>query len=162
MNQQPIKRSEYIMAISRDHHAGLLLCWKIKEGIRKNIPLGKVLKFVNFFWDRHLKEHFREEEALLFDRVDDDMSRQAKSEHLMLEHHVELLNNNPSQTHEYLEFADLLTQHIRFEERVLFPHLEATLPAATLKQVGEYLSSQHSVSVGDDYPDEFWSKNYSA
>lgn len=160
MKQQPIKRSEYIMALSRDHHASLLFSWKIKEGIKKNIPLDSILKFVNFFWDQHLKEHFREEEALLFDRVDDDLSRQAKSEHLMLEERVKQLNRSGSQTQEYVELADLLTKHIRFEERVLFPHLEQMLPEATLKQVGDYLSSQHAVPVADDYPDEFWSKNY--
>jgi hypothetical protein len=38
--------------------------------------------------------------------------------------------------------------------------MEATLPEATLKQVGEYLSNQHSVLPIDNYPDEFWSKNY--
>lgn len=160
MEKKPIKRSEYIVALSKDHHASLLFCWKIKEGLKKNIPLDRILKYINFFWTRHLKGHFKEEEALLFNRLDDGLSRQGKLEHLMLERRVNHLNQHRDDTQGYLEFADFLTKHIRFEERELFPHLEATLSATTLKQVGEYLASQHTVDFADDYPDEFWSKNY--
>ncbi len=158
---KPIKRSEYIAALSRDHHAGLLFCWKIKEGLRKNVPLSKILNYINFFWDGHLKEHFREEEVLLFNRPDDELSRRGKSEHLMIEERICYLNHNGSETADaYLTFAELLTKHIRFEERTLFPHLEATLPLSVLKQVGNFLSSEHPATFIDNYPDEFWSKSY--
>lgn len=158
---KPIKRSEYIKALSHDHHTGLLFCWKIKEGLRKNVPLEKILKYINFFWNGHLKEHFREEEALLFNRFDDELSRQAKSEHLMIEKNVGYLNSQDHQTADmYLAFAEALIKHIRFEERTLFPHLEASLPQAVLKQVGDYLSAEHAAAFVDNYPDEFWSKNY--
>ena len=33
----PIKRSEYLKPLSRDHHQGLLLCWKIRTGLKKGI-----------------------------------------------------------------------------------------------------------------------------
>lgn len=161
MDNKPIKRSEYIIALSRDHHAGLLFCWKVKEGLRKNVPLDKILKYINFFWNGHLKEHFREEEMLLFDRLDDELSRQGKSEHLMIEERIGHLNNQGSETAaEYLVFAELLAKHIRFEERTLFPHLEAALPFAVLKQVGDFLSVEHPATFTDNYPDEFWSKSY--
>jgi hemerythrin-like domain-containing protein len=163
MENKPIKRSEYIITLSRDHHAGLLFCWKIKEGLRKKIPLYQILKYINFFWGQHLKEHFREEEVLLFDRLDDVLCRQVKSEHLMLEQRIKYLNHYENETAaEYLSFAELLTKHIRFEERTLFPHLDTTLSATILKQVGDCLSSEHSVAFIDNYPDEFWSKNYSS
>jgi len=160
MDNKPIKRSEYIIALSRDHHAGLLFCWKIKEGLRKNAPLDKILKYINFFWEGHLKEHFREEEELLFDRLNDELSRQGKSEHLMIEEQVHQLNGQEQQTAAmYLAFAETLTKHIRFEERTLFPHLEAALPPAVLKQAGDFLSAEHPATFTDNYPDEFWSKN---
>ncbi|HVS93802.1 MAG TPA: hemerythrin domain-containing protein [Mucilaginibacter sp.] len=161
MKQQPIKRSEYIIALSRDHHTSLLFCWKIKEGLKKNVPGDNILRYINFFWTQHLKEHFKEEEALLFSRADDTLSRRGKSEHLMLERRINYLKDNKDDAQAYLEFTDMLIKHIRFEERELFPHLEAKLPEATLKQVGEYLIAQHSIPKADDYRDEFWSKNYS-
>ena len=161
MENKPIKRSEYIIALSHDHHAGLLFCWKIKEGLRKNTPLDKVLKYINFFWVGHLKEHFQEEEALLFNRMDDDLTRQGISEHLLLAQRLQRLNHHENENMgEYLSFAELLIKHIRFEERTLFPHLESTLPESTLKLVGEYLSRKHPTAFNDNYPDEFWSKSY--
>ncbi|MBS1527131.1 MAG: hemerythrin domain-containing protein [Bacteroidetes bacterium] len=162
MKQQPIKRSETIIALSRDHHTSLLFCWKIKEGLKKNVPLDNILQYINFFWTQHLKEHFKEEEALLFSRLDDAMARRGKSEHLMLERYINRLKHNTNDARGYLEFADLLIKHIRFEERELFPHLEAVLPEATLKQVGDYLVSRHPVPKTDDYRDEFWSRNYTS
>lgn len=161
MKNKPVKRSKYIIALSRDHHAGLLSCWKIKEGLRKNIPLDKILKYINFFWAEHLKEHFREEEVLLFNRLDDELSRQAKSEHLMLVRRLHRLNHDePENTSAYLLFAELLAKHIRFEERALFPHLEASLPESTLRSIGTFLTAKHPAVFVDNYPDEFWSKNY--
>lgn len=158
---RPIRRSENIIALSRDHHAGLLFCWKIREGLRKDIPLAKILKYMNFFWEQHLKEHFREEEALLFNRLDDALSRQGKTEHLMLERRLHQLNSYGNEdASEFSSFADLLTRHIRFEERVLFPHLENTLPESVLASVGRYLSEQHTEPFTESYPDEFWAKTY--
>ena len=161
MENKPVKRSKYIIALSRDHHAGLLFCWKIKEGLRKNIPLDKILKYINFFWTAHLKEHFQEEEVLLFNRLDDELSRQAKSEHRILAGRLYRLNHDEHQiASDYLSFAELLTEHIRFEERTLFPHLETGLPESALKSVGDFLAGKHMAVFVDNYPDEFWSKNY--
>ncbi len=163
MENKPIKRSEHIIALSRDHHAGLLFCWKIKEGLRKNIPLHIILKYINFFWAGHLKEHFLEEESLLFDRIDDGLSRQGKSEHQMLTRRLHRLNHDENETASaYLSFAELLTKHIRFEERILFPHLETSLPESTLKSIGDFLAGKHPAAYIDNYADEFWSKNYTS
>jgi len=158
---KPVKRSEHIAALSRDHHAGLLFCWKIKEGLRKNVPLDKILKYINFFWDGHLKEHFREEETLLFNQLDDGLGSRGRSEHLMIEERVHQLNHlGGEMTDEYFAFAELLTKHIRFEERILFPHLETALSASVLRQAGDFLSGELHAAFTDNYPDEFWSKNY--
>lgn len=157
-DKKPIKRSEYIVALSRDHHAGLLFCWKIKEGLKKGVDLLRINKYVGFFWQKHLKEHFREEEALLFEQVDNDLTKQGKEEHkLLAEWFNKIISSEVKKPQEYLSFTELLINHIRFEERVLFPYLEAQLPATTLKAVGTYLA-QHHVPFNDDYADEFWSK----
>jgi hypothetical protein len=56
--------------------------------------------------------------------------------------------------------VELLAKRIRFEERTLFPHLEDNLPASVLRQVGDFLSGEHRETFIDNYPDQFWSKNY--
>lgn len=152
-----------MIALSHDHHAGLLFCWKIKEGLRKNIPLDKILGYINFFWTGHLKEHFVEEEALLFNRLDDILTRQGISEHLMLARRVDDLNHRDNENAEaYLSYIELLIKHIRFEERILFPHLENQLPESVLQLVADHFSRKHPTSFNDDFKDEFWSKNYSS
>jgi len=157
MENKPIKRSKHIIPLSQDHHSGLLFCWKIKEGIKKGADLSRVKQYINFYWEHHLKEHFLEEEQLLFNELDDELTRQGKDEHLMLIERMNRTNNKKEiNKQDYLSFAELLIKHIRFEERVLFPHLEAELPTETLVSAGAYLNQHHLKPFKDDYPDEFW------
>ena len=157
-DKKPIKRSEHIVMLSRDHHAGLLFCWKIKEGVKREVDPLRINKYVKFFWEQHLKEHFREEETLLFNEVDNDLTKQGKQEHELLSQWFNrILSNDLKNSAEYISFTELLINHIRFEERVLFPYLEAQLPSSSLMAIGRYLESHH-VPFNDDYTDEFWSK----
>jgi hemerythrin-like domain-containing protein len=157
MENKPLKRNQYIVIFSRDHHSGLLFCWKIKEGIKRGVDLLRIKKYINFFWEHHLKIHFQEEEALLFNRLTDELTSQAKIEHLMLNKMITGINYSKSaNSQDYLSLAELMTKHIRFEERVLFPHLEAKLPTATLISVEAYLNQLHLTPLKDEYPDEFW------
>ena len=158
MENKPIKRSQPMVELSKDHHAGLLFSWKVKEGLKRNVELPRIKKYINYFWQHHLKQHFQEEEALLFNRIDADaLSQQGKNEHQMLQKHIGRLNHDENgENDNYLEFAELLIKHIRFEERILLPHLEQTLPESALKSVEAYLTQQHPVPFKDNYPDEFW------
>lgn len=157
MENNPIKRNKYIIPLSHDHHSGLLFCWKIKEGLKNGADLSRIKLYINFFWEHHLKEHFLEEEGLLFNRLDDEFTRQGKNEHLILIDRIVRINNDEEiNGQDYLSFAELLINHIRFEERELFPHLEAELPAATLISAGAYLNEHHLKPFKDDYQDEFW------
>jgi hemerythrin-like domain-containing protein len=157
-DKKPIKRSEHIVKLSRDHHAGLLFCWKVKEGVKKEVDPLRINKYVKFFWEQHLKEHFREEETLLFDEVNNDLTKQGKEEHALLNGWFNrIINDDLKSPLEYLSFTELLINHIRFEERVLFPYLEAQLPAPTLIAIGVFLE-QHHMPFNDNYADEFWSK----
>ena len=153
MENKPVKRSKYIMELSRDHHLGLLFCWKIKEGVKRNIEPRRIKKYVDYFWEHHLKAHFGEEETLLFNRIDDPLCSQAKTEHQLL---INRLNELNTERHEYVGFAELLIKHIRFEEREVFPHLETALSLTILEGAYAFLSQQHSAPFKDVYPDEFW------
>jgi hemerythrin-like domain-containing protein len=143
--------------LSHDHHSGLLFCWKIKEGLKRGVDALRIKSYINFFWENHLSEHFQEEEVLLFNRLTDPLTRQAKQEHAMLTKRVKRMNHYEVENNEdFVIFAELMTKHIRFEERVLFPHLEKELPISTLETVGAYLEQQHHTPFKEDYPDKFW------
>lgn len=159
MENKPIKRSKYLVEFSKDHHTSLLFCWKIREGLKKNIALLRIIKYINFFWEKHLKEHFSEEEELLFNLVEDPLCEQGKSEHLLLAEQLNWLNQDKKEAKgSYVLFEELLNKHIRFEERVLFPYLEKILPVPVLDNALEQLLVKHITTYQDNYPDEFWTK----
>ncbi|MDR2235009.1 MAG: hemerythrin domain-containing protein [Chryseobacterium sp.] len=149
-----MKRNENIILLSRDHHFGLLCSWKIRQGLKKGIKVSRITKYVLHFWDSHLKEHFREEEQILIPYLEDEFSQRIQSEHQQLEAAISGMKG--SETADLLSyFADLLEQHIRFEERTWFPHLEAQLNPADLEKIGKELDRIHH-SEQDTYEDEFW------
>jgi hemerythrin-like domain-containing protein len=158
MENKPIKRSQHMVELSKDHHAGLLFSWKVKEGLKRDIDLSRIKKHVDYFCKHYLKVHFQEEETLLFNRIKEDtLSQQGKNEHQMLQNRINRLNHNKNAVKdEYFELAELLIKHIRFEERILLPHLEQILPLSALKSVEAYLTKKHPVPFKDNYADEFW------
>jgi len=158
MDPKPIKRTSQLLPVSREHHFGLLFCWKIRQGIKKSIAVDRMLDYLKFFFDGHLKEHFADEERLLFTDRSDTLVQSAIRQHTALRHEIEnLLNSAGTVKPEQLgRLADELDEHIRFEERTLFPHLEQTLPAGDLNAIGEQLHGHNRNVFIDIYPDEFW------
>lgn len=157
MKNQPVKRSEHIVQLSHDHHIGLLFSWKIREGLKRQVAPERLLNYVNFFWQHNLTGHFNDEETLLFNKLGDPLSERAKKEHLQLKAGWEKLNSvSRDEAAAYGKFAEDLVQHIRFEEREVFPYLEAHLFPEILLVVASALKQRHTASVCDNYPDEFW------
>jgi hemerythrin-like domain-containing protein len=154
----PIKRNSNIVALSKDHHFGLLFCWKIVEGIKRNIALERIKAYVAYFWSNLLAAHFKEEEELLFNPIKDPFCDKANEDHQIIKKEIEKIKNNAEMgKHDYLHLAQLINQHIRFEERVLFPNLELLLSELELDEIGLRLAQFHTV-FKDDYEDEFWAK----
>jgi hemerythrin-like domain-containing protein len=146
-----MKRDKNIMPLSRDHHFSLLFCWKIRQGLSKNIDLGRIRSYILYFWKEHLEKHFEEEETLLFDQVSDPLCARAKEEHRQIRNLITSLTDTREN---YKELADLIESHIRFEERQLFPLLEKALTPDQLSAVGAQLDRQ---PLTDSFADTFWS-----
>ncbi|WP_185286663.1 hemerythrin domain-containing protein [Chryseobacterium indologenes] len=149
-----MKRNENIVLLSRDHHFGLLCSWKIRQGIRNKVKPDRIKNYIVYFWKNHLEEHFREEEQILFPYLKDEYSSRIQSEHTQLKVLVSQIESLED-LNLFSDFADLLDQHIRFEERHWFPHLEEKLSHETLSRIGKELSHIHTEET-DTYDDEFW------
>lgn len=153
-----MKRNENIQPLSRDHHFGLLFCWKIRQGLTKGIELIRINHYVNYFWKSNLQQHFLEEETVLFHQLKNSYCDDAIREHKAITLLVDKINGVAKlDPKAYADLAALVNQHIRFEERVLFPHLEKTLSASQLDRIGLALAELHQNEVADEYADEFWS-----
>lgn len=152
-----MKRHESIIALSREHHFGLLFCWKIRQALKKQVAPERMLPYVKYFWDNHLQPHFKEEETLLFSELQDTLVDQAMSEHNHIEQLAsELIAKESVHAAEFSILAAALDGHIRFEERTLFPHLEKELSQDQLLILGQKLQDLHPTREKDDYHDEFW------
>lgn len=153
-----MKRDENIIPLSRDHHYSLLFCWKIREGIDKGIDLDRIRSYVLYFWNNNLQEHFQEEETLLFKTVSEPLCQQALDEHQRIRELVRRIRGSGGRLKDnYTALAGLVSKHVRFEERQLFPCLEKKLTKEQLSQVGEQLRKLHARPTDDLYEDTFWS-----
>ena len=149
-----MKRNENIVSLSHDHHFGLLCCWKIRQGLKKEVELSRIEKYVDYFWNNHLKDHFKEEDDILFPYLEDEFSTRVAKEHRDLGSLYNGISDNLS-IQNFEAFANLLDDHIRFEERQWFPHLEENLNENQLLEIGKKLEEVHS-DEQDLFEDEFW------
>lgn len=121
----PIKRHKALQKFSKEHHFGLLLGWKLRQGISKCVSTQRIADYILTSWMAEVWPHFNSEEAELFVLLPqaDDMRLRAEQEHKDIKQQIEKLRI--SATIENLEvFTQMLEKHIRFEERQLFPHIE--------------------------------------
>ena len=118
-----MKRHDALVQLSRDHHFGLLLCWKLKEGLKKEIAVERMEKYIRLFYSTNLKYHFAEEEESIFKILGNDhpLISEAVTQHQIFRKMEENGFKNPE---EIETFRALLELHIRTEERVIFPEIE--------------------------------------
>ncbi len=159
MKAKPIKRNNNIVILSKDHHSGLLFCWKIRQGLKHEVATERIIKYTKYFWSNHLAIHFREEEAILFSFLKGGLVQKALEDHKQIKHQLDdLLDGSVDDAKEGLvRLTNLIDDHIRYEERELFPHFEKMLSEEQLEAVGKQLD-EHPSPLPDDFGDEFWIK----
>ncbi len=147
-----MKRHEALVQLSRDHHFGLLLCWKLKEGLKREISVERMSNYIGLFYLQNLKPHFAEEEETIFKVLGEEhpLIKEAISQHRTFHKMIE----DGFQTPEQIEtFRSLLELHIRTEEREIFPEIEKQ---ATDNQLADILKLAHPELKEPDYDDIFW------
>lgn len=152
----PIKRHKAIVSFSKEHHFGLLLVWKIRQGLKLGVDPGRISKYVLYFFREDLQKHFSEEETLLFARLpkNDPLRIQAEKEHCNINSLVKSISLDESNIGLLQQFSDDLEKHIRFEERELFNHLQSELDEKDLAEIGKRFSE--AVDVDLNWKDLFW------
>lgn len=151
---QPIKRSKELTPLSKEHHEGLLLAWKIKQGLNNGTESSLISKYIQWFWENDLQEHFRKEEEVLAVHL----PRQNELVQRMFEEHEEIealihINAMVADEDIFMQIADKVTAHIRFEERVLFPFAEQTIPGNELTAIHAAIDVEKTKGKWEE---EFW------
>lgn len=156
-NQAPIKRHQAIVSFSKDHHFGLLLVWKIRQGLTKNVSPERISKYVLYFFSEDLEKHFKEEEQLLFSKLpaNDMLRKQAEGDHLAIYELVAAIGKKKDDATLLNQLADELEKHIRFEERELFNHLQDIIEPAYLETIANRFPNS-SKEIDEKWEDVFW------
>jgi iron-sulfur cluster repair protein YtfE (RIC family) len=154
-NIKPIKRSDQLAPLSREHHDGLLFAWKLRRGLANGTQIGTLKDFSLWYWREHLLRHFQQEEELLLRYIpsDNKLAIQLKEEHDNIRELIRSISHQPEKD-AIGTLADAITSHIRFEERVLFGYLEENLSREQLDNIFNHL--EKATTCSSEWTEEFW------
>lgn len=118
-----MKRHPALEPFSRDHNVGLTIARALAHGQPESAE-----EFVRL-WDQELCDHFDQEESLLGGLLDSEKLDRLTSEH----REIRMLKDALPPSGPRL--GEALTAHIRWEERELFPWIEATATPEQLERL---------------------------
>jgi hemerythrin-like domain-containing protein len=137
-----MKRSESLQQLSRDHHRALEAALKLRRAKDADADLARD-QFLDF-WRSHGELHFRVEEDVLLPgaapRVDptDPAVVRVLTEHLEIRRRADELGaRSVPEVQELRSLGELLNDHVRHEERVLFPMIEQALSDEELARLAQ-------------------------
>ena len=155
-----MKRHPSLQPLSREHHRALL-CWRELDqqlGMRRGAGLQTAAVALQRYWNSRFSSHMADEESLLLGLLSD-----ALRSHLLAEHDIlrslfcsldDMLDSNgPLTIDDLASLGATLRAHIRWEERVLFPHLQSHVSTDALRFIGDRLRGR--MASEDAYCDAF-------
>ncbi|RPF53222.1 hemerythrin domain-containing protein [Aquisalibacillus elongatus] len=139
-----MKRHEALNPLSHHHHHALVMALEMKRsGTEKSDKTFKQLvRDMIDFWENDGRDHFRDEEEVLVplylehaDSVEVDLVKEMLYQHVQIRSLIYDLREKGVTQHEKMrELGEILDQHIRLEERELFPLIEQAVPEKYLYQ----------------------------
>ncbi|MBS1730914.1 MAG: hemerythrin domain-containing protein [Bacteroidetes bacterium] len=159
MNPKPQKRHQAIVSFSKEHHFGLLLCWKIRNGLKNGVEIARIKNYVLYIFEEDIAKHIRDEETLLFSQMPDDdpLIKRAITEHQELHQIITAIKQSKEIKSLLNHFASKLESHIRFEERVLLNYLQEKIAAEELEKISSRMPV-NSKELDQLWKDCFWEK----
>ncbi|NLR89877.1 hemerythrin domain-containing protein [Flammeovirga agarivorans] len=151
-----MKRNENLIPLSHEHHHGLVFCHRLKK-LNHTDQLTAV-RYINDYYENHLRNHFTEEENTLAYLINDEkIKRRFLNDHNIISNIITNINITPSDVIEQgLALSQIINNHIRFEERILFPWLEENLSDKELFGIGNDLNVEVTEIEGHAFEPEFW------
>jgi len=147
-----MKGSAALASLSRDHHQALVVA---QTPLRtRTSTADRALADLRAYWDEHGQAHFRAEEEVLFTAYAahadpyDSLLAKVLGDHLAIRQRIQALeHDSPDHVTSLNELGRLLNQHVRLEERELFPMIQAALPDAELAAVATTLNQATTMTA---------------
>jgi hemerythrin-like domain-containing protein len=142
-----MKRSAELRDLSEEHHYGLVAARNLRLAAESGPPSQEAVRAFLADWQAEIQAHFRAEEEVLLPEIAavlgsrHELVVRTLTEHVELRLAVRQLEHASEAASQSLatQVARLLHDHIRFEERVLFPAVEAQLAGEALRALGAAL-----------------------
>ncbi len=142
------KRHPALIPLSHDHHHGLVLALRCRKYALGQLNPGDPAALdacaaeASRFFNENLKPHFEAEETVLFPLMAAhetcrDLVVRLEGEHGKFREIIARSGDARGLKKFLFDFGDLLEQHIRSEERQLFPAFEALVPEADAARAGQ-------------------------
>ncbi len=144
-----MKRAKELETLSWEHHDGLVIAARIKNDLKKEKEPGHLIPYITNIYTNYLRHHFKQEEDSFlipikpFPEADDLIKRMLNEHQQFAEIFSQIDPLEPDVFVQVGRFGELLHDHIRFEERQLFPMIEQLLSAEQLKEIEQYLRREH-------------------
>lgn len=148
-----MEKTEELKSFSQEHHHGLMLCWKIRQGISKGVSFDRIKKYSDWFYKTYMTPHFDAEEKIVYPILgeDDPMVKKMIASRRRLDK-LFLGNKKPPEIALSLG-EEKLEQHIRFEDRKLFKRIQEVASEEQLEQIEKLYKEQTFVENKEDI---FW------
>lgn len=130
-----MKRDPRLRGLSSEHHQALVLA----RALLAAVDAGVFMEDLASRFREELEPHFQVEERWLLPGLDaagaHDLVARTLEDHAFLRSHVEAAQRGDPEA--MAAFAVRLQEHVRFEERTLFPACEVLLPGELLEAVAK-------------------------
>jgi quercetin dioxygenase-like cupin family protein len=147
-----VKRHAALIQFSHDHHHGLVEAKRLRRAaIAGDAERRDAVSAFLAFFDRDTRSHFRDEEERLFPLLvgagepATELLTRALLEHQEIHALVRDLDGAPAGMR---RLGELLEEHIRFEERALFPLIEEIASESDLRRLENVGSGRTPVGRG--------------
>lgn len=139
-----MKRSRVLAPLSRDHHHALVVAAQLRRVIPATAEAAREAFLA--YWDQEGAEHFREEEEILLPAYGrhanphDPLIARILCEHVLIRALAADVSEPSPRSSTLRELGVTLADHVRLEERSLFPLIEETVPPAALERLAAQLT----------------------
>lgn len=152
------KRHSSLRDLSRDHHHGLALALRLRQGDNALLNDGwthdrrEQAKRVQAFFESELSRHFAAEEKVLFPLMEQHVPESSQQVNDLRRQHVEIADlvkkigsADGLPLERYLvQLGETLERHIRIEERELFRVYESKMPPDVAAKISDLIADIHS------------------
>jgi len=132
----------------------------LEKGVTKNADLKIMNDFILDCWESELENHFIAEEknldpSLLQLPQLNDLYDRMISEHELIRNIIDAIKQKQESKELIVSFHTLLENHIRFEERTLFPFIQEHATEVSLSLLGKQISHLTNSNCSN-YLVKFW------